>query len=336
MNHTSREIHLVSYPQGTPVSNNFSVVSVALPEPQAGQVQVQNLFLSVDPYMRGRMRPVKSYVPPFELGRAMDGGAVGTVVASNDPQFAKGDLVLSFMGWREAFVAEAKHLTKIDAHLAHNFSPSVFLGILGMPGLTAWVGLHEIAQLRASDTFFVSGAAGAVGSAAGQLAKLMGCRVIGSAGSLAKVAQLTQEFGFDSAFCYKDGNVTELLQKAAPQGIDVYFDNVGGDHLRAALNSLNVGGRVAVCGAISTYNNEKPAPGPDNLAQIIGKRLLLRGFIVSDHTPKMPQMLKEVSEALAQKKLVAKETIYQGIEKMPQAFVDMLRGENVGKMLVKI
>jgi NADPH-dependent curcumin reductase CurA len=291
--------------------------------------------MSVDPYMRGRMNDVKSYVPPFQLDAPLDGGAVGEVVAAGAEvdEVAKGDTVLHGLGWREYALVPGKQARKVDTQIA---PPQAYLGVLGMPGLTAYAGLIEVAGLREHDVVFVSGAAGAVGSVAGQIAKQRGHVVIGSAGSPEKVAYVTDELGFDGAFDYHDGRVVDLLQEAAPDGIDVYFDNVGGDHLEAAITVMNRYGRVAMCGAISQYNSTEPPHGPRNMAQVVGKRLTLRGFIVSDHGHLMPDFVREVGTWLSEGRIKYRETVVEGIENAPQAFIGLLRGENTGKMLVRL
>src|SRR4051794_40280289 len=273
----SREIRLAARPAGEPQPSDFELAEVEVAEPAEGEIVVRNAFMSVDPYMRGRMDDRKSYVPPFVLGAPLSGGAVGEVVASHADGFAEGDVVLHHLGWREYAVLDARYARMLDTSLA---PASAYLGVLGMPGLTAYVGLLEIAGLRPGDVVFVSGAAGAVGSLAGQIAKLRGHTVIGSAGSAEKVAYLRDELGFDAAFDYHDGPVWESLRAAAPDGIDLYFDNVGGDHLEAAIGALHNHGRVALCGAISSYNATSPPAAPRNLALAIGKRLTLRGFII--------------------------------------------------------
>jgi NADPH-dependent curcumin reductase CurA len=332
----SREIQLASRPHGFPTTDNFRLVETELPPTAEGQVRVRNLYVSVDPYMRGRMNDVPSYVPPFQLGKTLEGGAVGEVVESQAEGVAVGDIVTSNLGWREAFVAGAREVHKVDPQVR---PLSAYLGVLGATGLTAWVGLHLV-DVKAGDRVFISGAAGAVGSIAGQLAKLRGCRVVGSAGSAEKVKMLTDELGFDAAFNYKDshqdGDLTRALKAAAPDGIDVYFDNVGGDHLEAALSAMRLYGRIIACGAISHYSDETPAPGPRNLAFMIGKRLTMKGFIIMDWFQKMPDFLKEVSGPVAAGRIKVKETERNGIENAPQAFLDLLRGGNVGKMVVKL
>ncbi len=329
----AKEIRLKSRPTGWPTEDTFEFAETELPSPKAGEVLVRNTFMSVDPYMRGRMNDVKSYVPPYELGKALEGGAVGEVVESGVDGTKPGDLVLHGYGWRShTLTSEYTKLTPLAG-----VSPSHFLGALGMPALTAYVGLLDIASFKPGETVFVSGAAGAVGSLAGQIAKLKGAkRVIGSAGSAEKVKHLTGKLGFDTAFNYRDGKVTELLVAAAPDGIDVFFDNVGGDHLEAALWAFNTYGRVAVCGSISGYNEEKLPPGPRNMHLIVGKRLTLRGFIILDHGDRFKDMIAEVGGWLASGKLVAEETIVDGLDNAPAAFLGMMRGENTGKMVVRL
>jgi NADPH-dependent curcumin reductase CurA len=328
----NREIRLASRPEAEPGPEHFDLVEVALPEPGPDSVLVRNLWMSVDPYMRGRMWDRPSYVPPFQVGETLDGGAVGEVVAGESPDLPVGSLVVHNLGWRESAVVKAAHATKVDVDLG---SPQAFLGILGMPGLTAYVGLLDIGGLGEGDIVFVSAAAGAVGSVAGQIAKARGHRVIGSAGSEEKVAYVRDELGFDAAFNYRDGPAVRALADAAPEGIDLYFDNVGGEQLEAALSALRLRGRVTMCGAISAYNSAT-APGPRNLGLAIGKRLTLRGFIVSDHADRRPTFLAEVGGLLAEGKIRWRETVVDGLERAPEAFVGLLRGENIGKMLVRL
>ncbi|HEV7825474.1 MAG TPA: NADP-dependent oxidoreductase [Mycobacteriales bacterium] len=335
MTRTHREIHLASRPEGWPTPENFRLVEAPVPEPGDGEVLVRNLVMSVDPYMRGRMRDVESYVPPFALDAPLDGGAVGEVVESRSPDLAVGDLVLHGRGWRDYAVGPARAFRRIDP--GAGVQPSAYLGVLGMPGFTAWVGLTEIAEMKEGDAVFVSGAAGAVGSIAGQIARLRGAsRVIGSAGSPEKVAHLVEDLGFDVAFDYHAGPVAAQLTAAAPDGIDVYFDNVGGEHLEAAIGAFRTFGRAAICGAISQYNAESPQPGPDNLWYLVSKRLTLRGFIVGDHSRLMPQFVAEMSRWLAEGKVRFSETVVEGLENAPDAFIGLLRGQNTGKMVVQV
>ncbi|MFC0547113.1 NADP-dependent oxidoreductase [Kutzneria chonburiensis] len=330
---TVREVRLAARPQGWPTEETFELAEAPLVV-EPGHIVVRNQYMSVDPYMRGRMNDAKSYSEPFEVGKVMQGGAVGQVVQSDAEGFEVGDTVLHFAGWRDYAVLHPKQAVKVDPNAA---PISTYLGVLGMPGLTAYAGLLRSAEFKEGDTVFVSGAAGAVGQIVGQIAKLKGAkRVIGSAGSADKVKYLTEELGFDAAFNYKDGSVTEQLAQAAPDGIDVYFDNVGGDHLEAALSSLTVHGRVAVCGMISGYNSTEATPAPRNLMQVIGKRLTIRGLLVGDHYDLQPQFVSEVAPLVASGKLRYSETVVEGLENAGKAFLGMLRGENTGKMLVKI
>ncbi|MEU5694892.1 NADP-dependent oxidoreductase [Actinosynnema sp. NPDC020468] len=329
---TALEVHLASRPTGFPTPDDFALVEAPVPTPGPGQLLVRNTFMSVDPYMRGRMNDAKSYVPPFALGAVLEGGAVGEVLVSDVPGIAVGDTVAHFAGWREyAVVGDA---VKVDPEVA---PVSTALGVLGMPGLTAYAGLLDVAAFREGDTVFVSGAAGAVGQVAGQVARLRGAkRVIGSAGSAEKVAYLVEELGFDAAFDYHDGDVRDLLAAAAPEGVDVYFDNTGGPQLEAALASANLYARFALCGAISNYNTDQPA-GPRNLSLAVGKRVTLRGFLVRDHEHLRPAFEREVGGWVRDGSLRHRETITTGgLANAPAAFIGMLRGENIGKALVAL
>jgi len=311
---------------------NFTTATVELGPPQNGEVLVRNLFMSVDPYMRGRMNDGKSYVPAFEIGKPLEGGAVGEVVKSKAEQFRLGDVVLSSLGWREYFIATPKELQPVSPKIQ---PLSVYLGLLGMTGMTAWIGLN-LADAKPGETVFISGAAGAVGSASGQLAKQRGCRVIGSAGSPEKIRFLKEECGFDVAFNYRTGTNLQHLQEVAPDGIDVYFDNVGGEALEAALTMLKIRGRIAACGSISMYNSEKPQPGPSNLFLIVVKRLTIRGFIVTDWLDKAGDFQREVGAMFVAGKLKHKETVVAGIDRAVDAFFGLFKGTNTGKMVVKL
>jgi len=329
---TSREIRLVARPDGAPAARHFRMVRTEVEPPQEGEVLVRNLYLSVDPYMRGRMNEGPSYVAPFELDRPMDGGAVGEVVESRAAGWKVGDAVVSSRGWREYFVAAPEALHRVDRAIQ---PLSVYLGALGMTGMTAWAGLNLV-NVRAGDVVFVSGAAGAVGHVAGQLAKRRGCRVLGSAGSEEKVQFLLEECGFDGAFNYKTGAVAEQLKAAAPGGIDVYFDNVGGEMLEAALSALRAHGRIIACGGISGYNAEKPRPGPSNLFQITTKRLTMKGLIVSDWLDRQGEFEKEVGGYFQTGQLKSKETVALGIDHAVEAFAGLFDGQNTGKMVVQL
>jgi hypothetical protein len=323
----SREVVLLARPAGAPRASDFDVREASPPELGEGDVLVRNVFVSVDPYMRGRMSGVRSYVGPYELGDVIDGGAVGQVAESRHDGFAPGDWVLSQLGWREEGVAAGDALRKLDPALA---PPSAALGVLGMPGLTAWVGLTVIGEVQEGQTIYVSGAAGAVGSVAAQLARLKGLRVIGSAGTPEKVEWL-QSLGIE-AFDYRETKARDALA----DGIDVYFDNVGGAQLEAALGALRPFGRVIGCGQIDRYNDELPEPGPRNMAFLVTKRLRLEGFIVLDHVRRYPEFLAEAGPLVADGTLVHRETVLDGLERLPDAFAGLFRGDNVGKMLVRL
>ena len=328
----SREVRLASRPNGMPTPANFTLTQTELAPLLDGQVLVRNRYMSVDPYMRGRMNSGKSYVPPFELGKPLDGGAVGEVIESRAREFKPGDAVTSSLGWREYFIASPKELHAVSREIQ---PLSVYLGVLGMTGMTAWAGLHLV-EVRAGETIFISGAAGAVGSVAGQLAKLRGCRVIGSAGSMEKVMFLREECGFDVAFDYKVGPVLEQLNVEAPDGIDVYFDNVGGEALEAALSALRVHGRIIACGGISWYNDEKLRPGPSNLFNITTKRLTMKGLMVFDWLDRQAEFEKEVGGYFKAGKVKHKETVVKGIDQAVGAFLGLFQGRNVGKMVVEL
>jgi len=328
-----------------PTNENFKQVEVEVPEPRDGELLVRNIWMSVDPYMRGRMTERKSYVPPFELDKPLEGACVGKVVESKNNQFAVGDYVLGMNGWREYWISDGNPtsgVTKIDP----NMGPiQLFLGIYGMTGLTAYVGLLRIGQLKAGETVFVSAASGAVGSVVCQIAKAKGCYVIGSAGSKEKVSWLVNDAGVDYAFNYKelrDENISTELRKAYSkssdssegEGIDLYFDNVGGKHLEASLDNMKTFGRIVLCGMISQYN--ATTPGPANIFLAITKRLRLQGFIVRDHYDMVNQFLSDMSKWIKEDKIKWKETIFEGLGNSPKAFMALFNGENFGKTLVKV
>jgi NADPH-dependent curcumin reductase CurA len=330
----NQQIILASRPVGWPKESDFRLEETPIPEPGASQILVRNVYMSVDPYMRGRMRDVKSYAPPFEVGQPMTGRAVGQVVRSRHPGFAEGAYVRSMLGWREYFVSSGEGIEQVDTGLA---PLSCFLGVLGLPGFTGWYGLKEIGKPRAGETLVVSGAAGATGSLVGQLGKLLGCRVVGTAGSDDKCAYLVKDLGLDAAIDYKRaGDLYEALREACPGGIDVYYENVGGPMLDAVLRLLNPFSRIVLCGLISQYNLETPDPGPRYLFSMIRNRTLMRGFIITDHLDREPEFIREVGGWLTAGKIKHEETIVEGIEYAPQAFLGLFKGENRGKMLVKI
>ncbi|WP_374929222.1 NADP-dependent oxidoreductase [Kytococcus sedentarius] len=330
---TTRQIVLASRPHGDPAEENFRLEEAELPALEDGQVLVRTTVMSVDPYMRGRMNDAKSYVPPFQIDEPLDGGAVGEVVDSRADDLPVGTMVTHQLGWREHAVVDADQALPVDTA---DVGDSAYLGVLGMPGLTAYTGLFHIGQFTEGDTVFVSGAAGAVGSLVGQMAKLAGAgRVIGSAGSPEKLERL-HELGFDAGINYKDGNLAEQLREAAPDGIDLYFDNVGGDHLEAAIGALNTHGRVTLCGAISQYNATEPPPGPRNMFQAIGKCLTLRGFVMTEYAHLRAEFLQRVQPWLAHGQLDWDVTERTGLENAPAAFGELFTGGNTGKMVVRL
>jgi NADPH-dependent curcumin reductase CurA len=330
----SREIRLKSRPMGLATGADFELVDVMIPEIKEGQILVRNDYMSVDPYMRGRMGERKTYIAPFEIGKPLEGGCVGQVIESRSEKFQEGDHVLGNKGWREFFVTDGRELTSIDPDVAPIQN---YLGILGVPGFTAYVGLLDIGQPKEGNTVFVSTAAGAVGSLVCQIAKIKGCRVVGSTGSAEKVAWLRKEAGIDAAFNYKaTDNMSDELQKLCPDGIDVYFDNVGGTHLESAIENMNNFGRIVLCGMISIYNATRPPRAPRNLVSAISKRLTLKGFIVYDHNDRLPQFHEEMGPWLKEGRIHKKETIVHGLENAPKAFLGLFTGENFGKMLVKL
>jgi hypothetical protein len=331
----SHQWKLVRRPVGLPVADDFSYETMELAPLDDGEVRVANEFLSVDPYMRGRMNDMESYIPPFVLGKTMLGGAVGRVIESRSPDLAEGDMVEHMLGWRDVAQGKAANFSR-RAELPE-LPTSVYLGALGVPALTAWIGLFIVAEMKEGDAVFVSGAAGAVGTAAGQLAKLHGAsRVIGSAGSQEKIDLITTRYGYDVAFNYKDGRVSRQLGAAAPGGIDVYFDNVGGDHLEAAIFSMNTGARAAICGSISSYNAESMPAGPRNLWMLTTKSLTLKGFTIPSMMKYTDAFVAEVGPLVASGDFVWNETIVDGIDNALEAFHGLMRGENTGKMLVRV
>ena len=335
MSKTQREIHLAARPVGAPKPSDFKVVETPIPEPAQGQFLVRNVYMSVDPYMRGRMRDVKSYVPPFQVGAVLDGGSIGQIVASRHPGFAEGSFVVGGQGFREYYVTDGAGQRRVDPKLA---PLSTYLGILGMPGLTAYVGLLDLGKPKAGETLLVSAAAGAVGMVVGQIGKILGLHVVGTAGGPDKVRWLKDELGFDGAFDYRAaaGSLDRAIAESCPQGVDIYFENVGGAMLEAALANMRPFGRIPLCGMIALYNDEQPQPGPRNLIFCIPRRLTLTGFIVSDHFDRFPDFLKDVGGWLREGRIKNRETVVEGIENAPAAFIGLLGGENLGKMLVRV
>ncbi|SAK94353.1 alcohol dehydrogenase [Caballeronia fortuita] len=327
----NRQVLLVSRPQGEASVSNFRLVETPLAPLEDGEVRVRNHYLSLDPYMRGRMDDAKSYAAPQPLDQVMIGGTVGVVTESRNPAFAVGDSVVGVLGWQEFGTSDGKGLTKVDAL---RVPLSAYLGALGMPGVTAWYGLYRIIEPKAGETVVVSAASGAVGSVVGQLAKAAGCRAVGIAGGAEKCRYVVETLGFDACVDYKAGKLYDDLKAATPDGIDGYFENVGGEVLNAVLARMNAFGRIAVCGMISGYDG-KPLP-MDAPRLILTQRLKLQGFIVYEHLDIWPQALKELGERLVTKKLHVRESIAQGLENAPEAFLGLLRGKNFGKQLVKL
>ncbi len=334
----SKNMCMKSYPKGTPTPDNFTMTTTDVAPAGDGEITVRNHWMSVDPYMRGRMSGIRTYIDPFQLGEPMEGGAVGEIIHSGHPDYAVGDWVMTMLGWREIFTASVDSLKKIMLQKVDiNLLPAQnYLGVGGMPGLTAYAGLYKVAGFKPGETVLVSGAAGAVGSIVCQLAKADGATVVGLAGSDEKCKWL-ESHGVDTAINYKTcENLTKALQKAAPRGFDVYFENVGGDMLKAALDTMKMFGRIAACGMISQYNNEKPVPGPDNLVMIVGKSLKIQGFIVSNYAQYVPEYLMKLGPLMASGQLVQQETVEQGIENAGTAFLRLFSGDKQGKMLVKL
>jgi NADPH-dependent curcumin reductase len=327
----NQRIVLASRPRGAVVPDNFRLEEVALAVLQDGEVMVRNHYMSLDPYMRGRMDDVKSYAASQALGETMVGGTVGEVIESRSPAFKAGDCVVGALGWQLYGKAPAAALTRVDAK---RLPLSVYLGPVGMPGVTAWYGLNHIIEPKAGETVVVSAASGAVGSVVGQLAKMKGCRVVGIAGGRDKCRLVVEEYGFDACVDYKAGTLWQDLKEAAPSGIDGNFENVGGEVMDAVLARMNAFGRVAVCGLISGYNGEPY--GVKNFRSILVNRLKVQGFIVSEHLPLWPQALAELADRVASGELKYRETVAQGLENAVQAFIGLLQGKNLGKQLVKL
>ncbi len=332
----SIQIRLASRPQGEPVASDFETVETDLPEVGEGQVALRTIYLSLDPYMRGRMSDARSYATPVEIGGVITGGTVCQVTASKHPKFAEGDYVLSMSGWQSADVVDGKGLRKLDPADA---PISTAVGVLGMPGLTAYVGLLDIGQPKEGETVVVSAASGAVGSVVGQLAKIKGARAVGVAGSPEKMAFVTEELGFDACVSHRSSTLKEDLASACPNGVDVYFENVGGATLDSVLKLMNPFGRVPVCGMISQYNATSLADGPSRaslMRQILTDRLLIQGFIVTDRWDRFGDFIKEVGGYIRSGELKYREDIVDGLENAPKTFIGLLKGENFGKQLIRV
>lgn len=331
MEQMNRQVLLVSRPEGWVKEENFRIVDAPMPEPGEGEVLVRNRWLSLDPYMRGRMNEGRSYAKPQELNEVMIGGTAGEVLKSRHPEFAPGDAVVGYLGWQKYGVAAAGALRKVDVRWA---PLSAYLGVLGMPGITAWYGLRMICAPKAGETVVVTAAAGAVGSVVGQLAKIAGCRALGVAGGAQKCAYVVDNLGLDACLDYRSGNFAQELKAAAPQGIDCLFENVGGEIFDTLLTRMNAFSRIALCGLISQYNS---APYPmKNIGSVLVNRIKMQGFIVSEHLDLWPQAIKELAEHYLAGRLKYRETVAQGLDAAPGAFIGLLKGANLGKQLVQL
>jgi len=331
---TSREIRLKQRPRGMPQASDFELAEASVADPQDGQFLVRNVWMSVDPYMRGRMTEQKSYVESFQIDQPLDGGCIGQVAASKNADFAKGDFVLGQLGWREYWLSGGQGVAKVDPSVA---PVEAFLGPLGMPGMTAYAGMTRVLEIKEGDRLFVSAAAGAVGSVACQIGKIKGCYVAGTAGRDEKIEWLLQKAKIDAALNYRtaddlDRGIAEMF----PDGIDAYFENVGGDQLESALRCMNDFGRIAFCGMIAQYNEPVPPPGPRSLILAIPRRLKMQGFIVTDHMDLRGQFLQDMGQWMAEGRIQWERTVVEGLENAVEAFLGLFSGENIGKMLVKL
>jgi NADPH-dependent curcumin reductase CurA len=328
----TKQIVLASRPKGTPMTTNFRFENIELPELQEGEVLLKGLFYSVDPYMRGRMNDAKSYSPPFQLDQPIEGSIVAKVSESKSANFKSGDIVVGLLPWREQFISSGKGLRKIDAAIA---PLSYYLGILGMTGLAAFFGLMDIGKPQVKETVVVSGAAGAVGMVAGQIAKLQGCRVVGIAGSDEKM-KLLKEVGFDETINYKTiPDIKKAIADLCPNGVDIYFDNVGGEISDAVIANINFHARIALCGQISLYNSTEIPMGPRLQPMLLTRSALMQGFIVGNYQSRFPEGILHLTKWVEENKLTFKETIVHGFDQLPAAFIGLFDGENIGKMIVE-
>ena len=327
-------IKLANRPEGKPQLNDFKFSQEERPEPKDGEILLQAKYISVDPYLRGRMRDVESYIAPFELDEPMESTMVAEVIETNNSNFEKGDFVFGMLKWKEFQTSTGNGLNKVDPDQA---PLSAYLGILGLTGLTAYISLDKIANLKSGETLLVSGASGAVGSTVGQIGKIKGCHVVGIAGSDEKLSLMKDKFRFDEGLNYKTtGNLQKAVAKACPDGVDVYYDNVGGEILDAALNNINKNGRVINCGAISLYNEKETPQGPRHEGILVKKTVLMQGFLVRDHAKEFGPAIQQLAQWLQEGKITYEETVVEGFKNIPQAFLDLFEGKNKGKMVVKI
>ncbi len=329
----NRQFKLVARPAGMAKRSDFEFTSAPAPEPGPGQVLIRVLYVSLDPAMRGWMNEGRSYIPPVGLGEVMRAGTAGRVIASNNPAFAVGDYVAGWGGVQDYVISDGKDITKVDPRLA---PLPVYLGTLGMPGMTAYFGLLDVGKPKEGETLVVSGAAGAVGTVVGQIAKIKGCRVVGIAGGPDKCRWIVDELGFDAAIDYKSEDVNKALRQHCPKGVDVYFDNVGGDILDAALARMARNGRIVICGAISQYNNTTPVKGPSNYLSLLVNRASMTGMVVMDYTARFGEAVREMSGWMKAGKLKTREDIVHGLETFPETLLMLFKGENTGKLLIKV
>ena len=332
-NTLNRQIQLSARPANYPKESDFDLVESPVPEPREGEVLVQALWLSLDPYQRGRMRANHPYATPMELGQVIVGGVVGKIVRSRTPAFTVGEVIEGPLGWQEFAVSDGNNLRRVDQSLG---PLSTALGILGMPGMTAYFGFLEIGQPRPGDTVVVSAASGAVGQVVGQISKIMGCRTVGIAGTAEKVEYLKSDLGFDAGINYKTENVDAALAKVCPLGVDVYFDNVGGVITDAVFDHLNVGARISICGSISQYNQDEPEPGPRKMGLLVGKQARAQGFLVGQFMNQHEEGRQRIAGWIKEGRIKYREDVVEGLENAPGAFIGLMRGENFGKLLVKI
>ncbi len=330
----NKTIYLKNRPSGIPTLNDFEFKDENMPTPKDGEILLKSKYISVDPYLRGRMRSGESYIEPFKVNEPIESGIIAEVISSNNPNFKEGDFVSGMLKWKQFQVSSGTGLNKVDPNIA---PLSSYLGILGLTGITAYLGLEKIGKLKEGETLLVSGAAGAVGSIVGQIGKIKGCRVVGIAGTDDKTQMIKKDFGFDEAINYKTtANISEAIKKACPNGVDVYFDNVGGEILDAALENINKFGRIINCGAISLYNMTETPKGPRHEGTLIKKSVLMQGFTVRDYIKEFGPAIKQLSSWLQEDKLKYSETIIEGFQQTPQAFLDLFKGKNSGKMIVKV
>lgn len=328
----NKQVLLAARPKGAPTESDFRIVETDLAEPGDGELVVKNLFLSLDPYMRGRMNEGKSYAARLEIGDVMIGGTVGEVISSKNPKFAVGDSVVGSLGWQQYGVSNGQGLNKVDPKLV---PISAYLGVVGMPGVTAWYGLYDIGKPKEGETVVVAAASGAVGSVVGQLAKLRGCRAVGIAGGKEKCEWVVRELGFDACLDHRDPTLKEQFKEATPKGVDVYFENVGGAILDMVLARLNPFSRIPLCGIVSQYNSTEPY-GVKNFASLLTNRVTVQGFIVSEHMNRWPEALADLAKNVAAGRIKYRESVAEGLDEAPRAFIGMLEGKNFGKQLVKI